>query len=191
MLFLVSNSIWKEICHLFKDDAWLEAQLGQEQNQLQDKDKLIRLEENKINQANQKLLKIQDGWEKGFYTVAEMGIKVKELRQIIGSTEQEIERINVMYVKENFNPDAVRNGLLSLRSQNLENATFEYKQELIARLGVKVIPNEDLKTRRISFRLNLNDDLKKGVENSLAKVTFGGAGVTIGRTFELEFNLKL
>src|SRR5208283_3100941 len=147
----------------------------QEQNRLQDKDKLIRLEENKIKQANQKLSKIQDGWEKGFYTVAEMGIKVKELRQIIASAEQEIERINIMYVKENFNPDAVRNDLLSLRSQNLENATFENKQELIARLGVTVIPSEDLKTRRISCRLNLNDDLKKGVENSLAKVTFGGA----------------
>ena len=146
------DSIWEEICHLFKDDAWLEAQLGQETNRLQDKDKLIRLEENKINQANQKLSRIQDGWEKGFYSVAEMGSKVKELRRIIASAEQEIERINVMYAKENFNPDAVRNELLSLRSQNLENATFEYKQELIARLGVTVIPSEDLKTRRISCR---------------------------------------
>jgi len=176
------DTIWEEICHMFKNDAWLEAQLGQEQNRLQDKDKLIRLEENKINQANQKLSKIQDGWEKGFYTVAEMGIKVKELRQIIANAEQETERINVMYVKENFNPDAIRNDLLSLRSQNLENATFEEKQELIARLGVTIIPSEDLKTRRISFRLNLNDDLKKGVENSLAKLTFGGAEGTIGRT---------
>ena len=119
---------------------------------MQDKDKLIRVEENKINQANQKLSRIQDGWEKGFYSVAEMGSKVKELRRIIASAEQEIERINVMYAKENFNPDAVRNELLSLRSQNLENATFEYKQELIARLGVTVIPSEDLKTRRISCR---------------------------------------
>ena len=57
-------------------------------------------------------------------------------------------------------------------------STFENKQELIARLGVTVIPSEDLKTRRISFRLNLNDGLKKGVENSLAKVTFGGEGGT-------------
>jgi hypothetical protein len=55
---------------------------------LQDKDKLIRVEENKINQANQKLSRIQDGWEKGFYSVAEMGSKVKELRRIIASAEQ-------------------------------------------------------------------------------------------------------
>jgi len=153
--------------------------------------KLIRLEENKIKQANQKLSRIQDGWGKGIYSDAELGTKVKELRQIIASAEQEIERINVTYMTENFNPDPIRNDLLSLRSQNLENATFEDKQELIARLGVTVIPSEDLKTLRISCRLNLNDDLKKGVENSLAKVTFGGAGVTIGRTFELEFNLSI
>ena len=92
-----------------------------------------------------------------------------------------------MYAKENFNPDAVRNELLSLRSQNLENATFEYKQELIARLGVTVIPSEDLKTRRISFRLNLNDGLKKGVENSLGKVTFGGAEEIITVIFTDDF----
>ena len=42
-----------------------QAQLGEEQNRLQDKDKLIQLEEDKIKQAKQKLNRIQDGWEKG------------------------------------------------------------------------------------------------------------------------------
>jgi len=42
-------------------------------------------------------------------------------------------------------------------------------------LGVKVIPSEDLKTRRIACRLNLDNGLKKGGENSLAKITFGVA----------------
>ena len=76
---------------------------------------------------------------------------------------------------ENFNLESVRKDLLSLRSQNLEEASFEDKAELIARLGVKVIPSEDLKTRRICCRLNLDNDLKKGAENGLTKVTFGGA----------------
>ena len=58
--------------------------------------------------------------------------------------------------------ESVRKDLLSLRSQNLEEASFEDKAELIARLGVKVIPGEDLKTRRICCRLNLDNDLKKG-----------------------------
>ncbi len=94
-----------------------------------------------------------------------------------------------MYMRENFNLDSLRQELLSLRSQNLEEASFEEKVELIARLGVKVIPTEDLKTRRICCRLNMDNALKKGGENGLTKVTFGGAGVTIGRTFSLEFSL--
>jgi len=152
-----------------------QAQLGEEQNRLQDKDKLIQLEEDKIKQAKQKLNRIQDGWEKGVYIEDEAVDKVKELRQLIANGEQEIENINNMYVRENFNLDSLRQELLSLRLQNLEEASFEEKAELIARLGVKVIPSEDLKTRRICCRLNMNNTQKKGGENGLTKVTFGGA----------------
>ena len=87
---------------------------------------------------------------------------MKELRQTITNAEQEIEKINVMYLKENFNFESVCKDLLLLRSQNLEEASFEYKADIIARLGVKVIPSEDLKTRRIACRLNLDNGLKKG-----------------------------
>ena len=184
------DSIWNDLCHLLRNDEWLEAQLGEEQNRLQDKDKLIRLEEDKIKKAKQRLIRIQDGWEKGVYTETEAGVKVKELRQIIANTEQEIENINAMYMRGNFNLDSLRQELLSLRSQNLEEASFEEKSELIARLGVKVIPTEDLKTRRICCRLNMNDDQKKGGENGLTKVTFGGPQCTIHRTFELSFSLN-
>ena len=65
-----------------------------------------------------------------------------------------------------------------MRSQNLEEASFEEKTELIARLGVKVLPSEDLKTRRIYCRLNIDNTQKKGDENGLTKVTFGGEGGT-------------
>ncbi len=136
------------------------------------------MEEAKSKQAKQKLIRLQDGWEKDVYTNAEAGGKVKELRQIITNTEQEIENINTMYMRENFNLDSLRQELLSLRSQNLEEASFEEKAELIARLGVKVIPGEDLKTRRICCRLNMDNALKKGGENGLTKVTFGGEGGT-------------
>ena len=100
---------------------------------------------------------------------------MKELRQIIANAEQEVENINNLYKVENFNLESVRKNLFSLRLQNLEEATFEDKVEIIARLGLKVIPGEDLKTRRICCRLNLDNDLKKGAENGLSKVTFGGA----------------
>ncbi len=184
------DSIWNDLCRLLRNNEWLEAQLGEEQNRLQDNDKLIQLEENKLTQAKQKLVRTQEGWEKGVYTEAEAVAKVKELRQLKVNAEQEIENINTMYVRENFNLDSLRQELLSLRSQNLEGASFEEKAELIARLGVKVIPAEDLKTRRICCRLNIINTQKKGGENGLTKVTFGGRYCTIGRTFELAFTLS-
>ena len=168
------DSIWNDLCRLLRNNEWLEAQLGEEQNRLQDKDKLIQLEENKLKQAKQKLVRIQEGWEKGVFTEAEAVDKVKDLRQLVTNAEQEIENIKTMYVRENFNLDSLRQELLSLRSQNLKGASFEEKIELIARLGVKVIPTEDLKTRRICCRLNINNTQKKGGENGLTKVTFGG-----------------
>jgi hypothetical protein len=183
------DSVWNDICCMLRDDKWLETQLGEEQNHLQDKEKLIQLEDNKIRQAKQKLTRIQDGWEKGVYTETEARVKVKEFRQIITGAEQEIENINITCQRGNFDLDSLRRELLSLRSKNLEEASFEEKIELIARLGIKVIPAEDLKTRRIACRLNLVNALKKGVENGLTKVTFGGAEVSIGRTFHVTFQL--
>jgi hypothetical protein len=35
------DSIGDDICHMLQDDKWLEAQLGEEKNRIQDKDKLI------------------------------------------------------------------------------------------------------------------------------------------------------
>ena len=95
-----------------------------------------------------------------------------------------------MYMRENLNLDSLRQELLSLRSQNLEEASFEEKAELVARLGVKVIPTEDLKTRRICCRLNLGNTQKKGGENGLTKVTFGGPTCTIDRTFQIQFSMN-
>ncbi len=66
---------------------------------------------------------------------------------------------------------------------------MEEKVELITRQGVKVIPTEDLKTRRIYCRLNINNTQKKGGEKGLTKVNFGGPMCTIDRTFTLTFSL--
>ena len=52
------DSVWEEICHLLHDDTWLQAQLGEEQNRVQDKDKLIQVEDSKMKQARQRLLSI-------------------------------------------------------------------------------------------------------------------------------------
>lgn len=176
------EGVWSEICRLLHDDKWLELQLGEEQNRSQDKEKLIHLEEINIKQAKQKLARIQEGWEKGVYTEAEAGTRVAGLRQVISNSEQEIKNINEMYSTD-VNLESLRKELLSLRSKNLEEASFQERADLIARLGIKVTPSEDLKTRRISCRVNPANALKKGVENGLTKVTFGGLEWT--RTIDL------
>lgn len=148
----------------------------------EDNRKLIRIEENKIEQARQRLSRVQEGWEKGIYTAEEAQNKSTEYRGAIAHAEQEIENLNRQSAKDGIDLDALREELIALRNRNLNNATFEERAELIARLGVKVIPSEDIKTRRICCRLNLSNTQKKEGENGLTKVTFGGPSGTIGKT---------
>jgi hypothetical protein len=49
----------------------------------------------------------------------------------------------------------LRQELRGLRERNLKEATFEEKVDLVAMLGIRVYPSEDLKYRRIACRLNL------------------------------------
>ena len=49
--------------------------------------------------------------------------------------------------------EMLRRGLEEVRNENLENASYKDKQELIARLGIVVYPSEDHKTVRITSKL--------------------------------------
>lgn len=53
------------------------------------------------------------------------------MREIIANSELEMEKINAMYLKENFSLESVCKDLLLLRSQNPEEASFENKSELM------------------------------------------------------------
>ena len=50
--------------------------------------------------------------------------------------------------------------LETLRDTNLENASFEEKCDLIAKLGIRVYPSEDGKVVRIVSRLNSGAESK-------------------------------
>ena len=69
-------------------------------------------------------------------------------------------------------------------------ATFSEKMTLVAGLGLQVLPSEDLQTRKIQCRFNLVGKAAVKEQTGFAKITFGGDGGTIGRTFELVFELK-
>jgi hypothetical protein len=85
----------------------------------------------------------------------------------------------------------LRQELKALRDRNLLESTFEDRVDPVVKLGIKILPSEDLKSRKIFCRLNLAEINEEREQASFAKVTFGGAGVTIDRTFELAFSLSI
>ena len=148
-----------------------------ESSRFEDNRKLIRIEENKIEQAGKRLLRVQEGWEKGIYTAEEAGNKSSEYRGVITRAEQEIENLSRQNAKDSIDPQVLREELIALRNRNLNNATFEEREELVSRLGIKIIPSEDLKSRRICCNLNLKNVVGEEDDNGFTKVTLGGAGV--------------
>jgi DNA invertase Pin-like site-specific DNA recombinase len=184
------GDIWQEICQLLKNDDWLESQLKEESSRFQDNRRLMQIEEHKIHQARQRLSKIQDGWENGLYTAEETKRKLTEMRARLALAEQEINTLSSHYTSHDIDTVALRTELMVLRHNSIKNASFEDRLELVSRLGIKIEPAEDLKSRRIKCCLNPQDLGLKGGDNSgFAKVTFGGAEVSIGRTLSVSFCL--
>jgi len=89
------------------------------------------------------------------------------------------------------NADGLRQELRALRERNLNEASFEEKADLVAMLGIKVYPSEDLDSRRIACRLNLQrftDDRERG---GFTKVTPGEPFMMKARTFSASFALAI
>ena len=188
------DEIWEEVCAMLSNDTWIEHQLATELSQSADLEKLIRMEQLKISQAKLRVSKVQEGWEKGFYTPEEVQIKLTEYREAIARAELEIGRLREQMGNRSLSAveaKLLRQELKALHDRNLWESTFEERDDLVAKLGIKILPSEDLKSRKIFCRLNLAKVNEEREHASFAKVTFGGAGVSIGRTFELAFSLSI
>ncbi len=74
-----------------------------------------------------------------------------------------------------FEAELLRQELNELRDRNLRESTFEERVDLVAKLGIKILPSEDLKSRKISCRLNRTKENEEREQAGFAKVTFGGA----------------
>jgi hypothetical protein len=85
--------------------------------------------------------------------------------------------------------ELLRQELKTLRDRNLQESTFEERVDLVAKLGIKILPSEDLKSRKISCRLNLAEVNEGREQAGFTKVTLGGAWWTEQRTFALAFSL--
>jgi site-specific DNA recombinase len=188
------DEIWEEICIMLSRETWLEQQLTIELSQSTDLEKLVKLEQLKISQARIRISKVQEGWEKGFYTPEEVEIKLTEHREAISRAESDISRLHEQMSNRGlsiFEAELLRQELKELRDRNLRESTFEEKADLIAKLGIRILPSEDLKSRRISCQWNLSKENEEREQAGFTKVTFGGAGVSIGRTFTTVCDLIL
>jgi len=163
-------------------------------SQSADLEKLLRMEQFKISQAKLRVSKVQEGWEKGFYAPEEVQRKLTEHREAIARAELEIGRLRDQMANRSISAveaELLRQELKAFCDRNLRESTFEERAGLVVKLGIKIMPSEDLKSRKIFCRLNLAEVNEEREQAGFAKVTFGGAGVTIGRTFELVFSLTI
>jgi DNA invertase Pin-like site-specific DNA recombinase len=186
------DELWEEICAMLSSDTWLEQQLKTELSHSTDLDKLIRLEQLKISQAKLRISKVQEGWEKGFYTPEEVQTKLTEHRETIASAESEISRLREQMSNRGlsiFEAELLRQELKEIRDRNLQESTFEERNDLVAKLGIKILPSEDLKSRKIFCRLNLARENEEREQAGFAKVTFGGAGGIRTRVLLPSFRL--
>ena len=174
------KEVWVEISGLLEDDAWIERQLGAALRRDENLDKLIRLQQVKIKQAEDKIRKVVEGFDGGLYNLEEAKTKKTSYQRVIELAAKEINGLQAKISPQGLNPkdmEALRQELKALRERNLQQASFEEKQDLIALLGIKVYPTEDLKSRRIVCRLNPRKETGTGEQNSIAKVIPGKAGV--------------
>jgi len=187
------EEVWEEISIMLGKEPWLDQQLTTISSESTDLEKLIRLEQFKISQIKLRIIKVQDGWEKGFYTLEESQTKLAEHRDSITRSESEIGRLLDQIANRGISAieaELLRQEFNMLRNRNLDEASFNEQVDLIAKLGIKVLPSEDLKSRKILCRINLTKTNNNEREQpSLAKVTFGGAEGTEQRTFKLAFSL--
>ena len=130
------------------------------ENENHDVDKLVKLEQQKILQSQNKIAKVREGFEGGLYNLNEAKSKVNSYLEVINKAEQEIERLIRLAGGQDSKVDVekLKKELERLAQVNLDKATFIEKRDIINKLGIGVYPSEDLKTMKIRCSLNFRDD---------------------------------
>jgi hypothetical protein len=169
------NQIWREICELFNDDQWIEKQLTVELHNSHNVENLIRLQEHKITSYQGKIRRVEEGFEGGLYTLEEAKTRKKKSLEAIETAQMEIEKLKQQIgtsITSN-NLESLKCELRSLLDRNLAQASFEERLDLVAQLGIKVYPSEDLKSRHIKCGLNIGNAGNTGGKQGYAKVVYG------------------
>ena len=149
--------VWDCVYALLKQPEWIEEELSkQEANEHVDElRKRIGIEHQRINRTQAKIRRIQEGYEANppVYTTSEAEENIKIYRDLIAQVEKEVYRLQGIMAQQTLNKktkEEARRVLDTIRDMNLEDVSFSDKQNLIAKLGIKVYPSEDKKVVRIS-----------------------------------------
>ena len=141
-----------------------------------DIEKLIRLQEHKVNTYQGKIRKVEEGFEGGLYALEEAKLRKQKSLEAINTAQVEIDVLKKQFNASGFTPDGIENlrlELMSLQNRNMAEANFEERLDLVARLGIKIYSSEDLKSRRIKCGVDIRGIRKTGEQNGYAKVVFG------------------
>ena len=118
------------------------------------------VQETKMAQMKHQIAKVQEGFEGEIYTLEEAQSRTLQLQVSIKDVEGETERLRR---RAGAGPHtegqlrAAREELARLRDRNMDEASFDERQEIISRLGLRVYPAEDLQTMQIKCRLAMSD----------------------------------
>ncbi len=75
---------------MLQDDNWIERQLADEFHQDEGLDKLIRLHQLKIKQTEDKIRKVEEGFDGGLYSLEEARKRKVDYQAVIEKATQEI-----------------------------------------------------------------------------------------------------
>ncbi len=154
------DTVWDCAYAILKDDSWIQQRVSATEKQNHDIDRLIKLEQQKTHQFQNKMARVREGFEGGLYSLDEARSKVNGYQGIVDKAEQEIKRLVGMMGDQNSkaNIEELRKELMRLAQENLDKATFTEKDDIISKLGIRVYPSEDLKTMKIRCSLNFRND---------------------------------
>ena len=151
--------IWADLCSLLRDDRWLDAELESLQSEAQAVSKLNRQQEIKASQAQNKISKIQQGFEGGIYSIEQAKSRIAHLNAQAAEAEQESKRLMSRSGNgpaSSLELSALKTELRVLRDRNLDQTTFQEKTDIIGTLGLRVFPADDLKTMRVQCQLRID-----------------------------------
>jgi hypothetical protein len=168
------DSVWDCVYAILAQDSWIREKLSGIEQENHDVDKLVKLEQQKILQSQNKITKVREGFEGSLYNLDEAKSKVNGYRDTIKQAEQEIERLIRLTGGQNSKIDVneLKEELERLAQVNLDKATFAEKRDIINKLGIRVYPSEDLKTMKIRCSLNFGNDNNNQPSDRCAIIQF-------------------